>query len=752
MTRVLAVEDSPTQAERLREDLTAAGFAVTMARDGQEALACLETGQFDLMLTDIVMPGMDGYELCRTVKAMPAHALPVVLLTSLTDPLDVVKGLEAGADNFLRKPYRSEQLAERLRTTLRNRMLRDSSRVQVGVKLSFLDREFEITAERQQILDLLISTFEELVVSIRDVRAREVELTRLHAEVQSQLQVTQVERNRLRAVLDFVPVPVVVMDREGVITHLSRVGTEVFDTTLEELAHWTGTHVEQFLDIDGNPLAVTDLPLHRAAATGEAVEMGSAFDLLLARRDGSTVPVILNAAPVFDVEGRPAGSVATAHLLGTITELEPITGLPNRRTFGERLAAAVVAPHGSTAVLLLSLDDFEVASGTLVNHADGESILTTVARALSRAVDECSEADPDAVIMVASLGGGQFGFILSGSSGEIAALRVADCLRAALTTASEGAFGTTLTASIGAALAGQDADASALLTAAGVALRRARAVGGDRVELFDPAASQAALDRLALEADLREAIANGEIDLHYQSQVDLNSHEILGFEALARWQHKDRGSIPPGVFVEVAEESGSILDLGHYVLETACEQLRLWAAAGLLSESQSISVNLSAMQLRPELVGEVMDVLARTGVDPRQLMLEITETTAMKDPKATIAIIEQLKAIGVQFSLDDFGTGYSSLAYLSRIHFDVLKLDRTFVTGMVHNDADATIAQSVIALGHSLGVQVIAEGVEETDQVAVLQSYGCDQAQGYLFSRPLPQPDAERLLVSAAGR
>ena len=752
MTSVLAVEDSPTQAERLRGDLTAAGFAVTIARDGQEALACLKTGHFDLMLTDIVMPGMDGYELCRTVKTRSGDALPVVLLTSLTDPLDVVKGLEAGADNFLRKPYRAEQLAERLRTTLRNRMLRDSSRVQVGVKLSFLDREFEITAERQQILDLLISTFEELVVSIRDVRARETELTRLHAEVQSQLRVTQVERNRLKAVLDFVPVPVVVMDRAGLITHVSRVGAEAFETTLEELASSTESRGGRFVDVDGNPLGVEDLPLHRAAATGEAVEMGSAFDLLLARGDGSTVPVILNAAPVFDDKGRPAGSVATAHLLGTITELDPLTGLPNRKTFGERLAAVVAASHVATAVLLLSLDDFEVASGTLVNHADGESILTTVARALSDAVDECSETDPDVMIIAASLGGGQFGFIVSGSSGEIAALRVADSLREALATVSEGTFGTTLTASIGAALAGEGAEASVLLTAAGVALRRAREAGGDRVELFDPVASREALDRLALEADLREAIARGELDLHYQPQIDLNTQEVIGFEALARWRHKDRGSIPPGVFVEVAEESGLILDLGHFVLETACEQLRLWASSGLLSEDQSISVNLSAVQLRPELVGEVIDVLERTGVEARQLMLEITETAAMKDPKTTIAIIEQLKAIGVRFSLDDFGTGYSSLAYLSRIHFDQLKLDRSFVTGMIHNDVDATIAQSVIALGHSLGVQVVAEGVEDQDQVGVLQSYGCDQAQGYLFFRPLPQQDAEKLLVRSAER
>ena len=751
MTRVLAVEDSPTQAERLRADLAAGGFAVTMARDGQEALACLEAGQFDLVLTDIVMPGMDGYELCRTVKARPTtEALPVVLLTSLRDPLDVVKGLEAGADNFLRKPYRADQLAERLRTTIRNRELRRSSRVQMGVKLSLLDREFEITAERPQILDLLVSTFEELVVSIRDVRAREAELTQLHAEVERQLEATQIERNRLQAVLDFVPVPVVVMDREGMITHLSQVGEQVFQATVEELQDSSEPRPIQYVDSDGNEVPRHQLPLQRAAAEGESIEMGSAFDLLLVRRDGRRMPVVLNASPVFDDGGRTAGSVATAHLLGAITEHDPITGLPNRRAFGERLAGALGARQTSAAVLLIGVDNFETVGGTLANPADGETILTDVARAVAEAIKECCDADADTDVMLASLGGGQFGIFQIGHADDMSALRIADCVQRSLAAISTDVLGPRISASIGAVVAGESADASQLLTAAAVALRRARTAGGDRVELFDPAASAAALDRLQLEIDLRDAITKREVSLFYQPQVDLTTRRVIGFEALARWDHKTRGAISPAVFVPIAEESDLILSLGQHVLEVACDQLRLWAESGLLPEDQSISVNLSTVQLRPELVGEVVALLERTGVRPSQLMLEITETAAMKDPEATIDIIRRLKAIGVRFSLDDFGTGYSSLAYLSRIDFDTIKLDRTFVSGIVEDGVDATIAQSVIALGHSLGVQVIAEGVEDEGQVGILQSYGCDQAQGFLFYRPLPQQDAEQLLARSA--
>jgi diguanylate cyclase (GGDEF)-like protein/PAS domain S-box-containing protein len=750
MTRVLAVEDSPTQAERLRADLVSGGFAVTMARDGQEALAFLETDQFDLVLTDIVMPGMDGYELCRTVKARSTtDALPVVLLTSLRDPLDVVKGLEAGADNFLRKPYRAEQLTERLRTTIRNRELRRGSRVQMGVKLSLLDREFEITAERPQILDLLVSTFEELVVSIRDVRTREAELTQLHAEVERQLEATQIERNRLRAVLDFVPVPVVVMDRDGTITHLSRVGERVFEATADDLQA-SGPRPIHYVDSEGKEVPRHELPLQRAAAEGESIEMGSAFDLLLVRKDGRRTPVVLNASPVFDDAGRSAGSVATAVLLGAIAEHDPITGLPNRRAFGERLAGALETRRTSAAVLLIGVDNLDTASGRLVNHMDGETILAEVGRAVADAVRDCQDVDPHTDVMAASLGGGQFGIFQIGHADGLSALRIADCVHRSLAAISGDFAGPQISASIGAVIAEEAADASQLLTAAGVALKRARAAGGDRVELFDPAASAAALDRLQLEMDLRDAIAKREVSLFYQPQVDLMTREVIGFEALARWHHPTRGPISPAVFVPIAEESDLILALGQHVLASACDQLRLWAESGLLLEDQSISVNLSTVQLRPELVGEVVDLLRRTGVRPGQLMLEITETAAMKDPEVTIDIIQRLKAIGVRFSLDDFGTGYSSLAYLSRIDFDTIKLDRTFVSGISDDGVDATIAQSVIALGHSLGVQVIAEGVEEEDQVAILQSYGCDQAQGFLFHRPLPTQDAEQLLARSA--
>jgi diguanylate cyclase (GGDEF)-like protein/PAS domain S-box-containing protein len=568
--------------------------------------------------------------------------------------------------------------------------------------------------------------------------------------VERQLEATQIERNRLRAVLDFVPVPVVVMDRDGTITHLSRVGEQVFQATAAELQHSSGPRPVRYVDSDGNEVPRHQLPLQRAAAEGQSIEMGSAFDLLLVARDGRRMPVVLNASPVFDDGGRTAGSVVTAHLLGAIAEHDPITGLPNRRAFGERLAGALATRQTSAAVLLIGVDNFETASGSLVNHLDGETILVDVARAVTEAVREFRDGDARTEVMVASLGGGQFGIFQVGQADDLSALRIADCVQRSLAAVSTDVLGGTMSASIGAVVAEESADASQLLTAAAVALRRARTAGGDRVELFDPAASAAALDRLQLEVDLRDAITNGEVSLFYQPQVDLSTRRVIGFEALARWHHRTRGPISPAVFVPIAEESDLILALGQHVLEAACEQLRVWSASGLLPEDQTISVNLSTVQLRPELVGEVAELLDRTGVRPSQLMLEITETAAMKDPETTIDIIRRLKAIGVQFSLDDFGTGYSSLAYLSRIDFDTIKLDRTFVSGLTQEGVDATIAHSVIALGHSLGVQVIAEGVEEEDQVAILQSYGCDQAQGFLFFRPLPQQDAEQLLASSA--
>ena len=753
MTRILAVEDSPTQAEKLRGDLTSAGFTVTMVSHAADALEMLTTSTVDLLLTDVVMPDMDGFELCRAVKSTEGgRDLPVVLLTSLTDPLDVIKGLEAGADNFIRKPYRSADLIQQLQDTIDDRRHGSESRVQLGVNLSFLDRELRVTTNREQILDLLISTFEELVVSTRQVRASESELARLHARAERLLHTTQLERNRLNAVLDSVPVAVVVMDGGGTITHFNQMATQVFETTVERTGESDGLDRVRFVDTDGVAVPASELPLQRAAATGERVDIGSAFDLLISRDDGTKVPVMLRASPVLDDQGNPAGSVGTADLLSALTQHDPVTGLPNRTTFIERIAGALSVPHAKVAVLLIGLDRLHEARATLDHRTQGDPLLVAASRKLRDTLDRDRDPEVGRDALLAYLGGDQFGVILSGATDDVEYLRAANRIRGAVSDWSERSVGIRVTASVGACFGDEAADSSQLLAATGSALRRARLAGGNRVELFDPAASRRAIDRLQLEVDLRDAMSEGGLHLLYQPQVDLQTGDVLGLEALARWRHAARGPIAPDLFIPLAEESGLILTLGVHLLEAACTQIRTWADGGLLQPGQAVSVNVSAVQLRPELADEVIDVLARTEIDPHLLVLEVTETAAMRDPKVTEVVLERLRGLGVRFSLDDFGTGYSSLAYLSRFSFDLLKLDQTFVSDITSSRPDALIAQSVIALGHSLKVPVVAEGVENEDQATVLRLLGCDQAQGYLFGRPLDPADATRLLVGATSR
>ena len=744
--RVLAVEDSPTQAERLRTDLAAAGFDATVVTRPRQVLELLETEQFHLLLSDVVMPEMDGYELCRAVKdSIAGRNLPIVLLTSLRDPLDVVKGLESGADNFIRKPYQAEQLGARLRTTLHNRELRSTGRVQLGIELSFLDRSFQITAERQQILDLLISTFEELVVTTREVRAREEELTRLHGELEQQLQSAEVERNRLQTVLDSVPVPVAVVNEHGMFSHLSKAASDVFGVTAEDARRRCVGGVARFVDPEGIEVPVASLPLRMALDRGEHVAAGSAFDLFLARQDGTQVPVELQASPVFDDRGRTVGAVAAAHILTAAVEHDPVTRLPTRTAFVNRIAGALSSgAPGDTAVVLLGLDRLDLAAGAAAD-ATSEGVLQRIAAQIRYAVEECAQSLPASELFLAYLGGDQFGVVVPGPDPDLEALRVIEAVRAVIPRWSEKATGVTVTASAGAAVGAARSDASQLLAAAGAALRRARGAGGDRVELFDPAAGRQALERLQLEVDLCSAIERGEVYLQYQPEVDLATGRILGFEALARWRHSRLGPVPPDVFVALAEESTLIIPLGRHVLETACRQAQEWRSAGRFAD-QVVAVNLSPLQLRPELVDEVVDVLRRTGLPGRNLVLELTESAAMKDPDATARILDDLRALGVRCSLDDFGTGYSSLAHLSRLRFDQLKLDRTFVANLSGPGPDATIAQTVVALGRTLGVRVLAEGVEEQEQAEALQLFGCDQAQGYLFSRPLDTDAATALL------
>ncbi len=440
---------------------------------------------------------------------------------------------------------------------------------------------------------------------------------------------------------------------------------------------------------------------------------------------------------------------AEAHL-DYLAHIDSVTELPNRHAFNERLQMSLKrAGHaGAVGLLLLDLDNFKVVNDTL-GHNNGDRLLRQVARRLN---DVIEQANLRAVLC--RIGGDEFAVIteLSGRAqiAEDEAAGLADGLAKRILAALAAPFALDLhqiyvTASVGVSLYPHDArDVQALTRNADTAMYHAKNNGKNASASFTSEMDQQARRRLRVEADLRRALDRDELLLTYQPQVRLQALEadgatllashVHGVEALVRWRHPEIGLIGPGEFIAVAEETGLIVPLGLWVLRTACQQAARWMREADIP--LRVSVNLSGRQARdPGLVRSVLDVLDETGLPPHLLELEITESVLMEDLEANIALLESLHAAGISLSIDDFGTGYSSLAYLQRFPIQKLKIDRSFVQRMP-GDGEA-IAGAIIAMAHSLNMEVVAEGVEDPEQLALLSKAGCDLGQGYLFARPL---------------
>jgi diguanylate cyclase (GGDEF)-like protein len=411
---------------------------------------------------------------------------------------------------------------------------------------------------------------------------------------------------------------------------------------------------------------------------------------------------------------------------------DSLTQLPNRALFLDRLAHALSrrasGTSGEVCVLFCDLDRFKTINDSL-GHEAGDELLVAVAQRILGCLRGSDTA--------ARLGGDEFVVLLEDVQSIDEAIAVADRITEAFRTpfAIVGRE-VYVTASIG--IVRGNAEAEELLRNADVAMYRAKAEGSGRYAIFEPSMRAEVLDRLELEADLRRAQERGELEVHYQPIVALVDGELAGFEALARWRHPQRGLVPPPAFIPVAEESGLIHELGRWVLETACLQAARW-------DARSITVNLSGRQLeRAELVGHVEAALARSGLEPDRLVLEITETVLMHDTDATIERLGALKALGIRLAVDDFGTGYSSLRYLSKFPIDLLKMAKPFVDG-VATEQGAAMARAIVDLGASLGLAIIAEGIEQGVQLAQLRRLGCEYGQGYLFARPLTPGQVDAL-------
>jgi diguanylate cyclase (GGDEF)-like protein len=435
---------------------------------------------------------------------------------------------------------------------------------------------------------------------------------------------------------------------------------------------------------------------------------------------------------------------------------DPLTGLPNRALFLDRLGHALSRakrqPEGDgVAVLYMDLDDFKRFNDSL-GHQAGDRLLVGVAE---RVASRLRLGDT-----FARFGGDEFAMLLEDPENVSHAADVAERIKRDLSAPFEvDGHQAVVTASIGivAAVPGESGEgyAEELMRRADIAMYRGKSEGKDRHEVFSPGMNHS-LERLELEEDLRRAIGHGELRVYYQPQVLLSTGETVGFEALARWEHPERGLLDPSEFICLAEETGMIVPLGRWVLAEACRRARIFrglmAPGGTPHAPPRMCVNLSARQFRhPELVEEVSAVLSETGMDPRDLALEITESVVMERGPTALGILRALKGLGVTLVMDDFGTGYSSITNLKSFPVDVLKIDRSMVEGVDRDPENRAVVSATTGMAHALGLGVVAEGVERTGELGELRSMGCDVGQGYYWQRPCPAGEMEELLAASFG-
>ncbi|MDH4560150.1 phosphodiesterase DibA [Pseudomonas sp. BN411] len=472
------------------------------------------------------------------------------------------------------------------------------------------------------------------------------------------------------------------------------------------------------------------------------------------RKNGEIYPLWQNLRAIHDEDGQLTHYVAvfsdisaikrSQHELDFLAHHDPLTNLPNRLLFTERVEQVLERTrrekqHG--AVLLLDLDHFKHINESL-GHSQGDLLLKMVGVRLQGLLE--------GGMTLARLGGDEFGVLWDNCPQANQAAELAERIRADLSTPFRlGGHDLFISTSLGISLfPDDDANVEQVMRNADSALFKAKSSGRDSYAFYSQELTEQARQRIELVSALRLALERDEMRVHYQPIQCLADGRLIGFEALVRWEHPARGLVPPGEFLPIAEESGLIGSIDIWVLEQACRQMQRWLEQG--HALSFMAVNLSCRLFRrAELDGEVARVLAATGLDPKHLELEITESAVMEDPDTAEALLTRLRDLGVRLAIDDFGTGYSSLQRLKRLPVHKLKIDQSFIRGLPEDQNDIAIASAVTALGHSLGLSVLAEGIEADAQAGFLRNLGCDYGQGYLFSRPLPVGEVERLWPTA---
>jgi diguanylate cyclase (GGDEF)-like protein/PAS domain S-box-containing protein len=561
------------------------------------------------------------------------------------------------------------------------------------------------------------------------------------------------EKERAQITLNSIGDAVMSTDVWGQVTYLNGVAEGLTGWSREEAADHPVEEV--FRIIDSTTRATARNPM--AVAIRENKTMALTPNCVLIRRDGVEAAIEDSTAPIHDRRGRVTGAVMVFHDVSTARALsskmsylaqhDSVTDLPNRTLLKDRLTQAIASAcrhQQELAVLFLDLDRFKYINDSL-GHAIGDRVLQSVAQRL-RACVRASDT-------VSRQGGDEFVILLSQlTHAQDAAVSANKILVALAMPHRIDQHELHLTASIGIVTYPDDGtDAETLMKHADFAMYHAKDAGRNNYQFFELDMTERAGERQSLENGLHHALERREFELYYQPKMNLATGAVIGVEALIRWRHPERGLVSPAQFIPIAEECGFIVPIGRWALREACRQGRAWQDAGLAPVR--IAVNISAVELRArDFVAGVRTILTETGLDPRCLELELTETFLMQDSKSTVAVLQALKAMGLHLALDDFGTGYSSLSYLKRFPIDTLKIDQSFVRDVTTDADDASIVSAVISMGKSLHMQVVAEGVETRAQLEFLRELSCPEGQGYYFSPPVVAAKFAQLMGRSLGR
>jgi diguanylate cyclase (GGDEF)-like protein/PAS domain S-box-containing protein len=698
---ILIVDDESLNLRLLQALLGHEGYVLRTAAGGEEALAAVADDPPDLILLDVMMPGLDGRQVARAVKADPSTSnIPIIMVTAQTDREARLAALDAGAEDFLSKPVDRAELWLRVRNLLRLKRLSD------------LFEEHQVTLEA------------EVLARTAELRARTGDLKHLRTAMDSTSDsIALVNRTTMRYVA------------------VNATASEMLGYSREEM-------------VELGPMDVLSTSRDRLEALYDSVIAGRGRTASLEtahRKDGSTFPVEVHRQSqragedwiIVAVTRDITEHVEAESRLEHLAHFDALTGLMNRTMFCEVLTKTLVYASitGETvAVLYLDLDNFKNVNDAY-DLGVGDALLIQVGERLVECV-----RDRDTV---GRLGGDEFALILTMLDSRHDGAMVAQKIQTAfLDPFCVDGHHVTVTASIGVTMHPEDAtDTDTLLKYADTAMYQVKQSGRDAFQFFTSGMNTEVWRRLELETALRHAVKNAEFVLHYQPKVALEGGEVVGLEAVLCWDRPGFGLVPSSEFVYSLEESGLSYDVGRWAIAQVCHQIREWSRRGI--DPVPVSVSVSQRQLgKGDLEEDVLLSLEIYEVPARMLELELTETLLMTSTDRTIAILQNLHAVGVQISIDDFGTGHSSPAYLRQFPIDKLKIDRSVVRDVTSSSDAAAIALATIHMGHSLGLKVIAEGVETAHQLAYVRSQRCDQIQGSYFSPPLPVPALELLLLA----